>query len=240
MPLVVWYTALHCHPAIYIKWDVKWCRHWSKTTESNILKWCTKTDLIICICLEPKWIQTLFTMNCCEIIPRTSLVLLQVRNCAININVHLRERQMKIWMHENKRAFQICTLQPPMSLRVQEIGFRIVYCYTQMRKMMSSATMTWLSSCMRAKAVRTSGSVKRVWRPLLMSSIRVFIFTDCAWADWNTANSEDLNSFSLLEQSSRDVVRLHVSVWSLSASYKGVILWQLNFHLNPGAWRTKD
>lgn len=30
----------------------------------------------------------------------------------------------------------------------------------QMRKMMSSATMIWLSSCMRARAERTSGSLK--------------------------------------------------------------------------------
>lgn len=55
----------------------------------------------------------------------------------------------------------------------------VVFCHlTQMRKMMSSATMTWLSSCMRVRADRTSGSVKCVGRPLLMSSIRVFILTD--------------------------------------------------------------
>lgn len=118
------------------------------------------------------------------------------------------------WKFERMKTNELSNIYilPPISLRVKEIAFRNVYCGIQIRKMMSSATMTWLSSCMRAKADRTSGSVKRVWRPLLMSSIRFFIFTDCAWADWNTANSEDLNSFSLLEQSSRDIVTLHVSV----------------------------
>lgn len=88
-------------------------------------------------------------------------------------------------------------------LKVQVILF-----LSQMRKMMSSATMTWLSSCMRAKAPRTSASANIFWRSLLMSSISALIFTDWAWADWNTANSDDLNSFSLGEERqerSRDI-----------------------------------
>lgn len=88
-------------------------------------------------------------------------------------------------------------------LKVQVILF-----LSQMRKMMSSATMTWLSSCMRAKAPRTSASANVFWRSLLMSSISALIFTDWAWADWNTANSDDLNSFSLGEkrqERSRDI-----------------------------------
>lgn len=96
-----------------------------------------------------------------------------------------------------------------VSFHVHEINLVIFHPLTQMRKMMSSATMTWLSSCMRVKAAWTSGSVKPAWRPLLISSIRVFIFTDWAWADWNTANSEDLNSFSLVEETSRGPVTFH-------------------------------
>lgn len=74
-----------------------------------------------------------------------------------------------------------------------------------MRKMMSSDTITWLWSCIWARASRTSASLKCCSRPLLMSSISVFIFTDWAWADWKTANSDDLNSFSLAEEEERFV-----------------------------------
>lgn len=93
-----------------------------------------------------------------------------------HIKLHLKRREEHINMSEKSKTF---TERKCLDLRVHMIHF-LSAVWAQMRKMMSSATMTWLSSCMRARASRTSGSVKRFSRPLLTSSIRVFIFTDCA------------------------------------------------------------
>lgn len=66
-----------------------------------------------------------------------------------------------------------------------------------MRKMMSSATITWLSSCMRARAARTSVSLNGDGQLLLMLSIRAIMPTDWAWAERNTSSNAVLNSFNL-------------------------------------------
>lgn len=119
----------------------------------------------------------------------------------------------KSWKHENMNANKFFQYAHFLAARFLHGArnlshFNLSVKRAQMRKMMSSAIMIWLSSCMRVKALRTSGSEKRLSRPLLMSSIRFFIFTDWAWADWKTANSDDLNSFSLdgAEGSSRGQV----------------------------------
>lgn len=161
----------------------------------------------------PQWIQIHHKNTLFGSLIGASWVRLQFRgqgSCCFFffLNCILREREVKIRMHEYKWAVQY--VQSNLNHRFfQSPCNQFQKRSPQMRKMMSSATMTWLSSCMRARADRTSGSVKRVSRPLLMSSIRVFIFTDWAWADWNTANREDLNSFSLVEETSRDPITLH-------------------------------
>lgn len=68
------------------------------------------------------------------------------------------------------------------------------------RKMMSSATITWLSSCMRARAARTSVSLNGDGQLLLMLSIRAIMPTDWAWAERNTSSSAVLNSFNLQQK----------------------------------------
>lgn len=63
--------------------------------------------------------------------------------------------------------------------------------------MMSSATITWLSSCMVLRAARTSASLNDDGQLLLMASIRVTMPIDWAWAEWNTSDNAVLNTFSL-------------------------------------------
>lgn len=68
------------------------------------------------------------------------------------------------------------------------------------RKMMSSATITWLSSCMRLRAARTSVSSNGDGQLLLMPSIRAIMPTDWAWEERNTSSNAVLNSFNLKQK----------------------------------------
>ena len=69
-----------------------------------------------------------------------------------------------------------------------------------MRKTMLSATITWLSSCMRERAARISLSENAGSWSLLTACRSVVIPTDWACASWKTENSLALKDFSLEEE----------------------------------------
>lgn len=96
--------------------------------------------------------------------------------------------QLSHMKHSNTRSLQA---ESP-----QELG--LLHAEAQIKKIMSSDTIIWLSSCMWARATFTSAAEKGSGLSRLMDSIMFFRPTDWAWEALNTSRRAALNTFNLV------------------------------------------